>query len=283
MSQHSHSYSGHYPIERRPGEIERLYLQGAAMAPDTEVMLNRIGVTEGWSCLDLGCGPRGITDLLSTRVGARGRVVGLDMDGQFLEVARTGAPNNVEFLQGDAYGSDLPAGSFDLVHMRFVASTAGDPERLLKEAIRLVRPGGVVALQEPDGSSLNCHPPHPAWDRLKTALLSTFSGVGADLQLAKRLYAIVRQTGLEDVQYRPFVIGVRSGDPMVDYLPSTVESLRATVVALGYLGEHEFSNVIEECRDHLRKPDTSFTMYTVAQVWGRRAKSREQEETCSMG
>ena len=91
-------------------------------------------------------------------------MVGLDMDGQFLEVARTGAPNNMEFLQGDAYGSDLPAGSFDLVHMRFVASTAGDPERLLKEAIRLVRPGGVVALQEPDGSSLNCHPPHPAWE-----------------------------------------------------------------------------------------------------------------------
>ena len=148
--------------------------------------------------------------------------------------ARTGARKNVEFRQGDAYGSDLPAGSFDRVHMRFVASTAGDPERLLREAIRLVRPGGVVALQEPDGSSLNCHPPHPAWERLKAALLGAFSGVGADLQLAKRLYAIVRQTGLEDVQYRPFVIGVRSGDPMADYLPSTVESLRATVVARGY-------------------------------------------------
>jgi SAM-dependent methyltransferase len=271
MNQYQCPYSGRYPIERRPGEIERLYKQGAAMAPDTEVMLNRIGVTEGWSCLDLGCGPRGITDLLSTRVGASGHVVGLDMDGQFLEVARTGAPSNVEFRQGDAYGSELPAGSFDLVHMRFVASTAGDPERLLKEAIRLVRPGGVVALQEPDGSSLNCHPPHPAWDRLKAALLGAFSGVGADLQLAKRLYAIVRQTGLEDVQYRPFVIGVRSEDPMVDYLPSTVESLRATVVALGYLGEQELSDVIQECREHLRKPDTSFTMYTVAQVWGRRA------------
>ena len=48
----SGSYSGHYPIERRPGELERLYLQGAAMAPDTEVMLNRIEVGEGWSCLD---------------------------------------------------------------------------------------------------------------------------------------------------------------------------------------------------------------------------------------
>jgi len=267
----STSYSGNYPIELHPGEIERLHVQAAAMAPDTEVMLDRIGVQPGWSCLDVGCGPRGITDLLSKRVGASGRVVGLDMQARFLEIARAGAPKNVEFRQGDAYGSDLPAGGFDLVHMRFVASTAGDPERLLKEAIRLARPGGIVALQEPDGSTLNCYPPHPAWERLKTALLGAFSGVGADLQLAKRLYYIVRQTDLEDVQYRPFLIGVRSSDPMVDYLPSTVESLRNTVVRLGHLSESEFSEVLADCRGHLRRPDTSFTMYTVAQVWGRKA------------
>ena len=268
----STTYSGNYPIELRPGEIERLHIQGAAMAPDTEVMLDRIGVREGWSCLDIGCGPRGITDLLSRRVGASGRVVGLDMNAQFLQIARGGTPTNVEFRQGDAYGSDLPADSFDLVHMRFVASTAGNPERLLKEAIRLARPGGIVALQEPDGSSLDCYPPHPAWERLKAALLGAFSGVGADLQLAKRLYAVVRQTGLEDVQYRPFLVGVRSVDPMVDYLPSTVESLRSTVVTLGLLSESEFSDVLAECRNHLRQPDTSFTMYTVAQVWGRKAR-----------
>jgi SAM-dependent methyltransferase len=266
----STSYSGSYPIEHRAGEIERLYVQGAAMAPDTEVMLDRIGVRDGWSCLDVGCGPRGITDLLSKRVGASGHVVGLDMDAQFLEVARSGAPTNVEFRQGDAYRSGLSADSFDLVHIRFVASTAGDPERLLQEAIRLARPGGTVALQEPDGSTLNCYPPHPAWERLKAALLGVFSGVGADLQLAKRLYAIVRRTGLEDVQYRPFLIGVRSVDPMVDYLPSTVESLRSAVINLGYFSESDLSDALAECRNHLRKPDSSFTMYTVAQVWARK-------------
>ena len=83
----STTYSGNYPIELRPGEIERLNIQAAAMAPDTEVMLDRIGVREGWSCLDIGCGPRGITDLLSRRVGASGRVVGLDMNAQFLQIS----------------------------------------------------------------------------------------------------------------------------------------------------------------------------------------------------
>jgi ubiquinone/menaquinone biosynthesis C-methylase UbiE len=265
----SSTYEGHYPLENRSGEIERLHTQGAAMAPDTGVMLDRIGVRDGWQCLDIGCGPRGITDLLGERVGPGGRVVGLDMNERFLAHARAHAPANVEFRQGDAFGSDLPAGTFDLVHMRFVGSTAGDPERLLAEAMRLARPGGVVAMQEPDVATLHCHPPHPAWARLKEALLGAFASVGADLQLARKLYLMARQAGLQDVQFRPFVIGVRASDPMVDYLPATVESLRATVLRLGLLSAEELDLTLSQCREHLHHPDTSFTLYTVAQVWGR--------------
>jgi SAM-dependent methyltransferase len=266
----SETFAGHYPLENRAGEIERLHIQGEGMAPDTRIMLERIGVAPGWRCLDIGCGPCGITDLLSERVGPNGRVVGLDMDEQHLAYARAHAPANVEFVRGDAFGCDLPAASFDLVHMRFVASTAGDPERLIGEAIRLARPGGVVALQEPDGSTLNCDPPHPAWDQLKKALLGAFAGVGAGLTLARRLYGLVRRAGLADVQYRPFLIGVRSIDPMVDYLPSTAESLRGTIIRLGLLSETELNAALAQCRAHLRDPGTVFTMYTVAQVWGRK-------------
>jgi hypothetical protein len=193
------------------------------------------------------------------------------MDSEFLEHARRSAPSNVEFRLGDAYGSDLLPGTFDLVHMRFVASTAGDPERLLGEAIRLTRSGGIVALQEPDGSTLNCYPPHPAWDRLKFAMIAAFKGVGADLELARRLYSLVHQTGLEGVQYRTAMLGVRSIDPMVYYLPSTVESLRGVVLRLGLLTENDLAAALADCRRHLARAGTSFTMYTVAQVWGRKA------------
>ena len=141
------AFSGSYPIESRGGEIERLHIQSAAMVPDTERMLELIGVREGWSCLDIGCGPGGIVGLLCKRVGSTGRVVGLDMNIGFLEHARATAPSNVEFVVADAYGSNLPAGTFDLVHMRFVASTSGAPERLLQEAKRLARPGGTIVVR----------------------------------------------------------------------------------------------------------------------------------------
>ena len=266
----SDTFSGRYPIERRAGEIERLRVQSAAFARDVEVMLDLIGVRAGWSCLDLGCGPGGITEPLARRVGPAGRVVGLDKDAEFLAHARARAPANAEFRQGDAYASDLPDGSFDLVHMRFLASTSGEPERVIGEAIRLCRAGGAVALQEPDCATLNCYPPHPAWETLKRAVIGAFSGIGGDVHLGQRLYRLVRQLGLVDVQYRPVLIGVRSVDPMADYLPATAESLRGTVTKLGLLSGDEFRKVLAEARQHLQKPDTVFTLYTVAQVWGRK-------------
>ena len=60
---------------------------------------------------------------------------------------------------------------------------------------------------------------------------------------------------------------------MVDYLPSTVESLRGTILKLGLMSESDLDAALTECRRHLARPGTSFTMYTVAQVWGRRSSS----------
>jgi ubiquinone/menaquinone biosynthesis C-methylase UbiE len=272
--------SGHYPIERRAGEIERLRLQGEAMAFDAAIMLDQIGVGPGWQCLDLGCGPGGITDLLTARVGPTGRVVGLDADVVFLDHARRRAQGhaNVEFMLGNAYRTGLPGRSFDLVHVRFVAGTAGEPRVLLQEAIRLTRPGGIVAFQEPDISTLNCYPSHPAWERLKSVLEQAFACVGADVRLAQRLYQLVRHAGLDDVHYRPFLVGVRSGDPMTDYFPTTVESVSGTLFDKRLIAPDELEAALAACRAHLADPDTIFTTVTVAQVWGRVPGSENQED-----
>ena len=260
--------SGDYPIERRAGEVERLRIQGEALASDTDAMLDRIGVRPGWKCLDLACGPRGITDALAARVGPGGQVVGLDFDAEFVAIAREGAPANVRFMTGDAYATGLPAASFDLVHVRFLACTAGDPERLIAEMLRVVRPGGVVAMQESEATTLNCYPPHPAWAALRAAWIGSFPGDPED-PVAQQLFRMLRRAGVRDVQYRPCFVGVRSGDPWQDYLPATVESLRARVVERGLILEDAFDATLAACRAHLADPETVFSCFTVVQVWGR--------------
>ena len=97
-----------------------------------------------------------------------------------------------------------------------------------------VRPGGFVAAQEADFATLSCFPPHPAWTTLVAAFRGCFPWTAEDPE-AHRMYRLMRAAGLEDVGYRPVLVGVRAGDPWVDYLPATVESLRPSILARGLL------------------------------------------------
>jgi ubiquinone/menaquinone biosynthesis C-methylase UbiE len=258
---------GRYSISRRDGEVQRLWLQDRVLAPETEALLDRLDIRPDWDCLDLGCGPGGITAALSARVPA-GSVVGLDYDEVFVALAAERAGPNTRFIRGDAYATGLPGASFDLVHMRYLGSTAGEPERLIAEARRLTRPGGRVAAEESDFSTLRCFPPHPAWTTLVTAFRACFPFTPEDPE-AHRVYREMHAVGLEDVGYRTALIGVRSGDPWQDYLPATVESLRPGILAQGLLSAAALDEALEACRAHLAAPDTVFTSGTLVQTWGR--------------
>lgn len=266
--------SGKYPIEHRVGEIERLRMQAEAYAFDAEVMLDRIGVQADWHCIDLGCGAGGITDLMSSRVGSEGRVLGLDANPAMVEAARTWAKarglKGVEYLQGDAYETGLPREEFQLVHFRFLAFTAGQEKKLLKEALALTKPGGVLAIQEPGSLTLNCYPPHPSWDRLRKALEDVFTAINCDLNLAQRLYGLLHREGLEDIQYRPFLVGFTSRDAMADYLPQTIESLKKALLEHQLISEREMEEALAACRNHLAQPDTISSSALVTQAWGRK-------------
>ncbi|AWT59777.1 MAG: Demethylmenaquinone methyltransferase [Candidatus Moanabacter tarae] len=264
--------TGNYPLELRSGEINRLRIQSEALKFDAKTMLDEIGVTKGWHCLDLGCGAGGIMDLLSTSVCDIGYVVGLDSNPKLLNAAKewtaTLGLKNTGFIRGDAYATRLPEESFDLVHIRFLLGTAGEPERLVKEAKRLTRKGGVIAIQEPDSSMLGCFPRHPAFDRLKQLLIKCFADVGADLKLGKKAYHLISAEGLTDVTYRPFILGFRNSDPMADYLPQTIESIRNTLISRSIASGEEIDRLIDECRNHLASPTTVSNSFLVAQVWG---------------
>ena len=86
-------------------------------------------------------------------------------------------------------------------------------------------------------------------------LLGVFKGVGADLQLAMRLYTLVYQAGLRDVEYRTSLLGVRSVDPMIDYLPSTVESLRGSAVKLALINDSDLDAALRSALEAVARPD----------------------------
>jgi ubiquinone/menaquinone biosynthesis C-methylase UbiE len=229
-------------------EVERLSYWVQVWEPETEAMIDQIPVRAGWRCIDLGCGPRGILGTLARRVGPSGAVVGLDTNPAQLqaasEYARAMRYEDVSLVSGDAYATNLPRSSFDLVHARFMLTPLGRAEVLLQEMLALTRPGGTVALQESDSSSYVSYPPQPAWDRLKELTVAAFAQGGGNYDSGRHLYGILRSAGLENIHVRAAVLALPGGHPFRRWPLQSVAAMRVCLVDWGLVTERELESLL---------------------------------------
>jgi ubiquinone/menaquinone biosynthesis C-methylase UbiE len=266
-----------YALGSSLGESARLRRQAEELVADSAALLDRVGLRAGQSAIDLGCGPRGILDMLAERVGPAGRVVGLDADPAHAAMAAEYAARlgltGVEIMAADARSTGLSPGSFDLVHARTLLINIPEPAEVVAEMTRLARPGGWVASMESDTQHALCYPPHAGYDRLCEIFTVTFRRNGADPWIGRRVPELFRQAGLEDVRVEARAQLCPPGNSRRTIRLDLVRSMRSQVVGMGLATDAELDELDAVVRAHLDDPHTVLMPGLLFLTWGRKPGS----------
>jgi ubiquinone/menaquinone biosynthesis C-methylase UbiE len=157
---HEHK-EGHGQGYKGMDEIDRRKMM------DNDVILPKIGLKPGMTFVDVGCG-QGFFAIPAARiVGPKGHIYGIDIDEEALDLLchrASEAAVNINILQGEAEKTLACEGCADIVFFGISLHDFEEPEKVLENALRMLKPGGVLA--DLDGKKVNSEGESPPGKRL---------------------------------------------------------------------------------------------------------------------
>jgi SAM-dependent methyltransferase len=192
-----------YTLGRTVAEHERLRAQARVWEAATGRLLDAMGLARGERCLDVGCGPGETMRAMAERVGAAGRVHGIDVDESLGEVAveqlrAEGHPQCAFEAHDVTEAAPIPGAPFDLVYARLLLYHLPDREAVLARLWDAVAPGGHLLVQDYDVRSLSVLPSLDSVDELLRVLVDAFTANGCDVHVGVRLPELFARVGVGD-------------------------------------------------------------------------------------
>jgi len=244
-----------YPFQSSDAERERLIAQSGLVAPLTRRLFERAGITAGMRVLDVGSGSGDVALLAAQLVGPTGNVTGIDRDPAQVEYAEQRAKKqgltNIHFVVGDFREIELTP-AVDAIVGRLVLMYAADPLGALRRALRNLKSGGIIALQESivdyEGpvfiEPLDCLAARAAeWFR------AGFKHAGVHSRMGMRLFGLMRQAGLTPSTEIEVLVPIQEGPDgaLFSTLAGVVRSQLPAIVASGAATEAEIEiDTLEE-------------------------------------
>jgi len=258
-----------YLLAGQQSELERLQLQSKVWEPAARALLGKMQEGAGLNALEVGCGVMGWLRVLSEWVGPSGTVLGSDIDEKMLanamQLVEVEGLSNVTLRKDDLFSSQLAPGYFDLVHSRFQIAPLGRAKEQIAIYTRLLRPGGILVLEDPDMASWRVNPDAPAIQRLIELIEEGFASAGGNFNAGRSLSSLLLDAGIQPHLFA-HVLALEPGHPYLRLPIQFANSLRPRLERL--LPPHELDKLIERAYEEVSRPGTWGTTFTLIQAFG---------------
>jgi len=226
--------------------------QAKVLAPN---VFSDIDFSHACEALEIGCGVGAELKIMCER-WPRLRFTGLDWNETHLFAAKDVLSNelatgHVRVVRADAGSMPFQDGSFDLAVTIWMLEHAHDPEKILGEALRVLKPGGFLVCTEVDNSSFGFDPANAVieawWDRFNEYQKSA----GGDPFVGRELYALANRTQYQNILTRVLPIVSSRNEPqrrrvLLDYLQDLLLSGSENMIRNGIVDAGQRERLVAE-------------------------------------
>lgn len=251
----------HYREHYSPGygtELIRSY-QRRSVTKEASFLISHL--KPGMSLLDCGCGPGTITAGLANLI-APGQVTGIDKEAGQIDrayaYARDQDVTNVRFQEADIYQLPFANESFDVVFMHALLQHLQNPLKALKEANRVLKPGGIIGVRDDDQGSLIMAPYDDKMERVIQLLKQVMKYSGGDPYAGRRHRELLGMAGFTNIQ----ATASCESDGILEetrkrgnLAAKLLEHMSETIVQQGWCTKKELTELQAACREWGQNPD----------------------------
>ncbi len=227
-------------------------------------------LSPGMRLLDCGCGLGSITVGLA-EVVAPGEVVGIDVERQVLDMAQRSLGErglgNISFAVADVYHLPFPDASFDAAFAHTLLVHLREPRRALEEIRRVLKPGGVAGVSDPDFGTHVRTPSTPLLDQLGALLIRAMEQKGGSPMYARHQRRLLLEAGFARAEASARAVARGTPEVTRSAPDRIIGRLRPTILEQGWADEETLDAMAEELRAWGERPD-SFSAFLFCEAVG---------------
>ncbi|MEH2232780.1 MAG: class I SAM-dependent methyltransferase [Nostoc sp.] len=248
---------------------DRLKVLSEVVQGTTLNLLKNLEICEGMHCLDVGCGGGDVTIEIAKLIGAKGKVIGIDMDSSIIQLSQEEFNHkftNVEFRALNAFDIDEKL-QYDLTYSRFLLAHLTNPEIVTTKMYQALKSGGVAIVEETDFSGYYCYPESQAFARYLELHRQVIDRRGGNVDLGAKIPKILRGSGFKNVQVNLVQpIFTKLSEKIIPQI--TLLNIKEAIISEKLASQKEIDSLLAELSQFIEKPESIIVFARLFQVWG---------------